>query len=223
MPCVPIRGARRRAPRQPRIAPVATRHARGPSAPSTAVGRRACGRPRRGSVAAVLPHWSHDDGRLPDGRLTRPRPQPAEGHGREAWCQQRSGTAGGRWEPRLPGQKALRLHPHAPVRAAFADFDLDWRGLRGRSRDGQAHGSLSRPWARPVRRWASRGARERNTSPKHRRASELWSIPSSHPALGPAVSTCTITPDDEQHCLIASRRIACRLGAHAWTLLLQSS
>ena len=43
MPCVPIRGARRRAPRQPRIAPVATRHARGPSAPSTAVGRRACG------------------------------------------------------------------------------------------------------------------------------------------------------------------------------------
>ena len=43
VPCVPIRGARRRAPRQPRIAPVATRHARGPSAPSTAVGRRACG------------------------------------------------------------------------------------------------------------------------------------------------------------------------------------
>jgi hypothetical protein len=30
----------------------------------------------------------------------------------------------------------------------------------------QAHGSLSRPWARPVRRWASRGARDRNTSPK---------------------------------------------------------
>eukprot|EP00964_Phaeocystis_antarctica_P001770 scaffold923_cov66-Phaeocystis_antarctica.AAC.2 len=24
---------------------------------------------------AVLPHWSHGDGRLPDGRLTRPLPQ----------------------------------------------------------------------------------------------------------------------------------------------------
>ena len=160
---------RRRAPRQPADCPGGhAARSRAPSAPSTAVGRRACGRPRRGSVAAVLPHWSHDDGRLPDGRLTRPRPQPAEGHGREAWCQQWSGTAGGRWEPRLPGQPASRLHPHALVRAAFAAFSLDRRGLRGRSRDGQAHGSLSRPWARPVRRWASRGARERNTSPKHR-------------------------------------------------------
>ena len=167
--CVPIRGARRRAPRQPADCPGGhAARSRAPSAPSTAVGRRACGRPRRGSVAAVLPHWSHDDGRLPDGRLTRPRPQPAEGHGREAWCQQRSGKAGGRWGPRLPGQPASRLHPHALVRAAFAAFSLDRRGLRGRSRDGQAHGSLSRPWARPVRRWASRGARERNTSPKHR-------------------------------------------------------
>ena len=67
-----------------------------------------------------------------------------------------------------PGQPASRLHPHALVRAAFAAFSLDRRGLRGRSRDGQAHGSLTRTWARPVRRWASRGARERNTSPKHR-------------------------------------------------------
>ena len=40
------------------------------SAQSTAVSRHACGRPRRGAVAAVLPHWSHDDGRLSDGRLT---------------------------------------------------------------------------------------------------------------------------------------------------------
>ena len=37
--------------------------------PKTLDFQRACGRPRRGSVAAVLPHWSHDDGRLPEGRL----------------------------------------------------------------------------------------------------------------------------------------------------------
>ena len=36
--------------------------------PSTAASRHACGRPRRGAVAAVLPHWSHDNGRLPGGR-----------------------------------------------------------------------------------------------------------------------------------------------------------
>ena len=60
--CVPIRGARRRAPRQPADCPGGrAARPRGPSAPSTAVGQRACGRPRRGSVAAVLPHWSHDD------------------------------------------------------------------------------------------------------------------------------------------------------------------
>ena len=33
-----------------------------------AVGQRACGRPRRGPVAAGLPHWSRGDGRLPNGR-----------------------------------------------------------------------------------------------------------------------------------------------------------
>ena len=62
MLCVPIRGARRRAPRQPADCPGGrAARPRGPSAPSTAVGQRACGRPRRGSVAAVLPHWTHDD------------------------------------------------------------------------------------------------------------------------------------------------------------------
>ena len=55
--------------------------------------QRACGRPRRSPVAAVLPHWSRDDGRLPDGRLTRLLPQSAEGHRRNAWCEHRSGTA----------------------------------------------------------------------------------------------------------------------------------
>ena len=57
---------RRRAPRQPADRPGArAARPRAPSSPSIAVDQRACGRPRRGSVAAVLPHWSHDDGRLP--------------------------------------------------------------------------------------------------------------------------------------------------------------
>ena len=75
--------------------------------------------PRRGSVAAMLPHWSHGDRRLPDGRLTRPLPPPVKGHGRDAWCEYRSGTAGRRWRDgsrvRLPGQPASRLDPHALV------------------------------------------------------------------------------------------------------------
>ena len=114
---------------------------RAPSSLSIAVDQRACGRPRRGSVAAVLPHWSHDDGRLPEGRLIRPRPPPAEGHGREAWCQQRSGTAGGRWEPRLPSHPASSLDPHALVRTAFDHSEADRRGLwgtrRGRTPSGE--------------------------------------------------------------------------------------
>ena len=127
--CVPIRGARRRAPRQPADCPGGrAARPRAPSSPSIAVGQRARSRPRRGSVAAVLPHWSHDDGRLPEGRLIRPRPPPAEGHGREAWCQQRSGTAGGRWEPRLPGQPASPLAPHALVWTALASSNADRPG-----------------------------------------------------------------------------------------------
>ena len=38
----------------------------------------------------------------------------------------------------------------------------------GRDADGHPQGSICRVWAHPVRRSASRGARERNTSPKHR-------------------------------------------------------
>ena len=49
---------------------------------SSAAGRRACGRPRRGAVAAVLPHWDDDDDRLPGGRLTRALPPRANGHDR---------------------------------------------------------------------------------------------------------------------------------------------
>ena len=99
------------------------------SAPSSAVGRRACGRPRRGAVAAVLPHWSHDDDRLPGGRLTRALPPPANGHGRGAWCERQNRTASARWAPRSPGQPASGLHPYALVRAAFDHFDRDRRGL----------------------------------------------------------------------------------------------
>ena len=139
--CVPIgaRGAAHRGSR--RIAPAVARRARELPARRPLPSASACGRPRRGPVAAVLPHWSHGDGRLPDGRLTRPLPPPAEGHGREAWCQQRSGTAGGRWQPRLPSHPASSLDPHALVRTAFDHSEADRRGLwgtrRGRTPSGE--------------------------------------------------------------------------------------
>ena len=98
-------------------------------APSSAVGRRASGRPRRGAVAAVLPHWDDDDDRLPGGRLTRALPPRANGHDRGAWCERRNRAASARWAPRLPGQPASGLHPHALVRAAVDHFDRDRRGL----------------------------------------------------------------------------------------------
>ena len=102
----------------------------------------------RGAVAAVLPHWSHDDGRLPGGRLTRPLPPPANGHGREVWCERRNRTASARWAPRLPGQPASRLHPHALRRAAFDHFDPDRRGLWARHADTHAQAVLIR--RRPI-------------------------------------------------------------------------
>ena len=122
--------SRRRAPRQRTDRPVG-RAARSNafSAPSSAVGRRACGRPRRGAVAAVLPHWDDDDDRLPGGRLTRALPPRANGHDRGAWYERRNRAASARWAPRLPGQPASGLHPHALVRAAVDHFDRDRRGL----------------------------------------------------------------------------------------------
>ena len=96
---------------------------------SSAAGRRACGGPRRGAVAAVLPHWDDDDDRLPGGRLTRALPPRANGHGRGAWCERLNRTASARWAPRLPGQPASGLHPHALVRAAVDHFDRGRRGL----------------------------------------------------------------------------------------------
>ena len=91
-------------------------------APSSAVGRRACGRARRGAVAAVLPQGigHDDDGRLPGGRLTRALPPRANGHDGGAWCEGRNRAASARWGPRSPGHPASRLHPHAlPIGAAF--------------------------------------------------------------------------------------------------------
>ena len=84
---------------------------------------------RRGAVAAVLPHWDDDDDRLPGGRLTRALPPRANGHDRGAWCERRNRAASARWAPRLPGQPASGLHPHALVRAAFDHFDRGRRGL----------------------------------------------------------------------------------------------
>ena len=135
--------SRRRAPRQPAGRPGShAARSNALSAPSSAVGRRACGRPRRGAVAAVLPHWSHDDGRLPGGRLTLQLPPPANGHGRGALCERRNGTASAQWAPRLPGQPASRLHLQALVRAAFDHFDPDRRGLWVRHADTHAQAVL---------------------------------------------------------------------------------
>ena len=119
--------------------------------PSTAVSRHACGRPRRGAVAAVLPHWSHDDGRLPGGRLTLQLPPPANGHGRGALCERRNGTASAQWAPRLPGQPASRLHLQALVRTAFDHFDPDRRGLWVRHADTHAQANSYRSRAHPGR------------------------------------------------------------------------
>ena len=108
------RCSRRRAPRQPVDRPGAcAARPRAPSSPSIAVGQRLRPITPRpcGSCAAAL--VARGTGRLPDGRLTRPLPLPAEGHGREAWCQHWNGIAGGRWGPRLPGQPPSSLVPHA--------------------------------------------------------------------------------------------------------------
>ena len=126
--------------------------------PSTAASRHACGRPRRGAVAAVLPHWSHDDGRLPGGRLTLQLPPPASDHRRGAWCERRNGTASARWAPRLPGQPASRLHLQALVRAAFDHFDPDRRGLWVRHADTHAQANSYRPRAHPGRMSANAAA-----------------------------------------------------------------
>ena len=149
---VPEVRSRRRAPRQ-RAGRPGGRAARSKalSAPSTAASRHACGRPRRGAVAAVLPHWSHDDGRLPGGRLTLQLPPPASDHRRGAWCERRNGTASARWAPRLPGQPASRLHLQALVRAAFDHFDPDRRGLWVRHADTHAQANSYRPRAHPGR------------------------------------------------------------------------
>ena len=127
------------------------------SAPSTAV---ACGRPRRGAVAALVPRWSHGDDHLPGGRVTRALPPPAKGHGRGAWCKRRNRTAGGRWGQHLPGQPASRLHPHALVRAAFDNAGSDRHGLWVRHAD--THAQSNTPGARglTVRRSPSIGRAE---------------------------------------------------------------
>ena len=76
--------------------------------------------PRRcGSCAAAL-------GRR---RRSRALPPRANGHGRGAWCERRNRAASARWAPRLPGQPASGLHPHALVRAAVDHFDRGRRGL----------------------------------------------------------------------------------------------
>jgi len=144
--------SRRRAPRQPAGRPGGhAARTRALGAPSSAVGRHACGRPRRGAVAAVLPHWDDDDDRLPGGRLTRALPPRATGHDRGAWCERRNRTASARWGPRLPGQPASRLHWDAFVRAAFDNQSARPSGRRHTD----THAQPNTHWARglKVRRW----------------------------------------------------------------------
>ena len=105
---------------------------------------------------AVLPHWSHGDGRLPDGRLTRPLPQPAEGHGDEAWCQHWNGTAGGRWGPRLPGQPPSSLVPHALVRMALAIIQRPIGALWARHADTHPQADTLRSRVYTMRRYGVR-------------------------------------------------------------------
>ena len=140
-----------------------TQHPHAPSralgAPSSAAGRRACGRPRRGAVAAVLPHWDDDDDRLPGGRLTRALPPRANGHDRGAWCERRNRAASARWAPRLPGQPASRLHWHALRRVAFDNFGSDRRGLRARHADTHAQSNTCGARGLKVRRSPSIAAR----------------------------------------------------------------
>ena len=161
--CVPAEvRSRRRAPRQPAGRPGGhAARTRALDAPSSAVGRRACGRPRRGAVAAVLPHWDDDDDRLPGGRLTRALPPRANGHDRGAWCERRNRAASARWAPRLPGQPASGLHPHALVRAAVDHFDRDRRGLWVRHAGTRAQSNTHAARGLTVRRSPSIGA---NTS-----------------------------------------------------------
>ena len=156
--------SRRRAPRQPAGRPGGhAARTRALGAPSSAVGRHACGRPRRGAVAAVLPHWDDDDDRLPGGRLTRALPPRANGHDRGAWCERRNRTASARWGPRLPGQPASRLHWHAFVRAAFDNIGSDRRGLRARHADTHAQSITRGARGLKVRRSRSIGRAVRPT------------------------------------------------------------
>ena len=145
-------------------------------APSSAIGRHACGRPRRGAVAAVLPHWDDDDDRLPGGRLTRAPPPRANGHDRGAWCERRNRAASARWGPRSPGHPASRLHPRALVRAAFDNIGSDRRGLRARHADTHVQSNTHGARGLKVRRSPSIGRASRTLGP-HRGATKLHPRP----------------------------------------------
>ena len=90
-------------------------------------------------------------------RTRRPRRSAIElaidirdGHG--------NGTAGGRWEPRLPGQPASPLDPHALVWTALANSIADRRGLRVRDADKHPQANTPRPQVRTVHQSAALGA-----------------------------------------------------------------
>ena len=76
-------------------------------------------------------------------------------HGREAWCECRNGTRGGRWEPRLPGQPASSLDPHAPVCTALASSKADRRGLWARHADTHPDAETPRSRVHTMRSTAS--------------------------------------------------------------------
>ena len=136
---------------------------------STAVSRHACGRPRCGAVAAVLPHWSHDDAcRI--GHTTSPARWSAHAPSR-ARCHRLQTATGaercanaGTAQRARNGRRAYPANRHhvwstsasAGARACgvcrfFGHFDPDRRGLWVRHADTHAQTNSYRPRAHPGR------------------------------------------------------------------------
>ena len=85
------------------------------------------------------------------------RCSPAARHRLDIRDELGNGTAGGRWEPRLPGQPASPLDPHTLVWTALANSIADRRGLRVRDADKHPQANTPRPQVRTVHQSAALG------------------------------------------------------------------
>ena len=106
-----------------------------------------------GSCAAALVARRRSPAR---GSAHTPAKTTCRGPRARGWCEHRSGTAGGRWEPCLPGQPASSLVPHALVRTAFANSKADRRGLWIRHDDTHPQADTLRSRVRTMRRYGVR-------------------------------------------------------------------